>query len=163
MKATTKLAIAAAGAGVIVRQVRASRVRVPATDTGSEPPNRWRAVTINKPADQVAAGGTLPQPLADLGDLVEVRVSQAPGTKGTELAARLRTPEPGQTPGALAGRLKGQDARQVVRSALRQSKQILEAGEVLQVDPRPAGHRTSSPAGKILDAVTRRAGSEGVL
>jgi hypothetical protein len=115
-------------------------------------------VTINKPASEVAPGGVLPPPLAELGDAVEVRVTEAPDGKGTELAARLRDGEP-----PAAARLTGQDPRQDVRSALRLSKQLIEVGEVLRVDPQPAGHRTPTPAGKALDAITRRAGGEGVL
>ena len=44
-----------------------------------------------------------------------------------------------------------------------EAKELLEVGEVLRVDPQPAGHRPVTPAGKALDAITRRAGGEGVL
>jgi hypothetical protein len=148
MKTTTRLAAAAVGVGLVVRQVRRSRVRAPADDTGAEPRNRWRAVTVYKQPDEIAPGGVLPQPLADLGDSVEVRITPAPGGKGTELAARPRD-EAGSA--------------EAVRSALRKSKQLLEVGEILRVDPQPAGHRPPTPAGKVLDAVTSRAGGQGVL
>ena len=50
-----------------------------------------------------------------------------------------------------------------MRAALRESKELLEVGEVLRLDPQPAGDRTPTPIGKLLDAVTRRAGGEGVV
>jgi hypothetical protein len=157
MKVITKLAAAAIGAGVVVRQVSRSRAR-PGADSSPEPCSRWRAVTVNKPASEVAPDGALPEPLAELGDEVEVRITTAPDGKGTELAARLRDGEP-----SAVARLAGQDQRLEVRSALRRSKQLLEVGEVLRVDPQPAGHRPPTPAGKALDAITRRAGREGVV
>jgi hypothetical protein len=141
MKTTTKLAAAAAGVGIVVRQVSRSRVRPAADGTDAEPRGRWRAVTVYKRPDEI---GPLPQPLADLGDAVEVRMTPAPGGKGTELAVRGGSPAE-------------------VRSALRQSKQLLEVGEVLRVDPQPAGERAPTPAGKMLDAVVGRAGGQGVL
>jgi uncharacterized membrane protein len=164
MKTSIKVAAVAAGLGVLVQEVRRSRVRPLAAADGDDagPRNRWRAVTINQPEDQVAPDGALPQPLAELGDAVEVRISPAADGKGTELAARLREPEP-SGPGAAVKRLTGDDPRQDVRDALRRSKQLLETGEVLQMDPRPAGRRTATPGGKLLDAVSRRAGSEGVV
>lgn len=162
MKTTTKMAAAGAVAGIIVRQVRQSRARTPVDGTNGQPGNRWRAVTVNKQVSEVAPGGTLPQPLAALGESVEVRIEPAPGGKGTEIAARLRSSEP-SGPGALTTRLTGDDPRQAIRSALRQSKQLLEVGEVLRTGPQPAGHRPATPAGKTFDALTRRAGSEGVL
>jgi hypothetical protein len=157
MKITTKVGAAAVGVGVIVRQVNRSRVRA-TDDADAEPRSRWRFVTINRAVDDIAPNGVLPQPLAELGDSVDVRISPAADGKGTELGARLRSREPSAT-----ARLSGQDPRQAVRSALRQSKQLLEVGEVLRVDPQPAGHRTPTPTGKILENITQRAGGEGVL
>jgi hypothetical protein len=117
---------------------------------------------VNKPAAEVAPDGNLPEPLAALGDRVEVRITPAPDGKGTEIAARLRAPEPAG-PAAMPGRLAGRDPRQDVRSALRESKALIEVGEVLRMDPRPAGERTRAPGGKLLDAVTKRARAEGML
>jgi hypothetical protein len=118
-------------------------------------------VTVNRPATEVAPDGKLPDPLAALGDRVEVRITPAPDGKGTEVAARLRAPEP-SGPAGMSGRLAGSDPRQAVRSALRESKALIEAGEALRMDPRPAGHRTPTPGGKLIDAVTKRARAEGV-
>ena len=132
-----------------------------ASDASAESRNRWRAVTVNKPAAEVAPAGILPEPLAALDDRVEVRITAAPDGKSTEIAARLRAPEP-SGPAAVSGRLAGSDPRQAVRSALRESKALIETGEVLRVRS-PAGQRTPTPGGKLLDAVTRRARAEGVL
>jgi hypothetical protein len=104
----------------------------------------------------------LPGPLAELGDLVEVQVRAAPGGKGSELRARLRTPEPSGMASA-ATRSSGDDPRQRVRAALREAKQVIEVGEVLRVDPTPHGRRSATPTGAIVEAATRRAGGEGVL
>jgi hypothetical protein len=127
-----------------------------------EPRSRWRSVTICKPPAEVMPGDKPPAPLADLGDLVEVRVRPALQDKGAELAARLRGPEPGGVSGVLT-RVSGDDPRQRIRSALREAKQLIEAGEVLRVDPAPHGQRSASPAGKLVELATRRAGGEGVL
>ncbi len=144
-------AVAVVGGGMLVRQIRAAQH--PDALDGDRDPNRaarWRAVTIYREPDEV---GQLPQPLAALGDAIETRVRPAPGGKGTELAARLRNP----------GSAKGDSSRQELRAALRQAKQLIEVGEVLAVDPAPHGERTATPAGLVLEAVTRRADREGVL
>jgi hypothetical protein len=108
----------------------------------------------------VAPEGRLPEPLAGLGDAVEVRLRPAPGGRGTELAARLRDGAPAG-PGAAVARIAGKDPRQEVRAALRQSRQLLETGEVLTPDEQPTARRTlhSLP----LELATRRARGEGRL
>lgn len=114
--------------------------------------SRWHKVTINRGPEEVLPDGRLPAPLAALGDGVEVEVTPAPGDKGTELAARLRdTAETGSGP------------RQQVRSALREAKQLIEAGEVLCVDPTPHGHRPATAGGAIVETATKHAGGEGAL
>jgi hypothetical protein len=122
--------------------------------------DRWHSVTVNRPPEEVAPEGRLPEPLAGLGDAVEVRLRSAPGGRGTEMAARLRDGAPAG-PGAAVARIAGKDPRQEVRAALRQSKQLLETGEVLTPDEPPTTRRTlrSLP----LELATRRAGGEGRL
>ena len=85
----------------------------------------------------------------------------APGGRGTELAARLRSGTAPSGLGGIAARAAGNDPRQQVRSALRQSKQLLETGEVLSPDEPSTTRRTlrSLP----LELATRRAGGEGRL
>ncbi|RRQ25268.1 hypothetical protein DK926_24115 [Rhodococcus sp. Eu-32] len=133
------------------------------TDVGDgEPRSRWRSVTIDRSPDEVMPNGVLPQPLAALGDRIEVQVREAAGGKGTELAARLRQPEPSGL-GSVAARVSGDDPRQQVRAALREAKQLIEVGEVLRVDPTPHCTRTATPTGKLVELATRRSGGEGVL
>ncbi|WP_297618995.1 hypothetical protein [Nocardioides sp.] len=150
----------AARAGLtVVRQVRS--VLHPASDRPAEPGSTasgWLAVTVLcDPSD--LADTPLPAPLAELGDDVEVRLTPAPGDKGTELAVRLR--ERG-TSGGERGRLTGSDLTSDLRSALRKAKQLIEVGEVLVVDPAPHGRRTATPGGVLLEAWTKVAPKAGV-
>jgi hypothetical protein len=158
--ATRISAVVALGAGGLAARQVLRRANGTAGD--AEPAGRWRAVTINRSPDEVAPDGKLPEPLAQLEDRIEVRVRPAPGGKGTELAARLREPEPSGLTSA-AQRIKGDDPRQQVRAALREAKQLLEVGEVLRLEPVPHGKRTSTPAGKLIELATRRASGEGIL
>jgi hypothetical protein len=121
---------------------------------------RWHVVTVNRPPGEVAPDGRLPDPLAELGDLVEVQVRPAPGDRGTELAARLRRPEPTGVRSA-AARVSGNDPRQELRTALRHAKQLCETGEVLKADTPPTARRTLRNL--PLELATRRAGGEGRL
>ncbi|WP_201408508.1 hypothetical protein [Mycobacterium paraintracellulare] len=149
-------------AGHLVRQLQ-RRLGGEATEAGdAEPRSRWRSVTINKGPEEVMPNGQVPAPLAALGDRVEVQLREAAGGKGTELAARLRQPEPGGL-GSVVARVSGDDPRQQVRAALRQAKQLIEVGELLRIDPTPHGTRTATPTGKLVDFADRRAGGEGVL
>jgi hypothetical protein len=153
--------LAAGGAAVVVVRQLQRRV-VGGAGSTAEPRSRWRAVTINRSPEEVMPESRVPGPLAELGDLVEVEVRAAPGGKGSELRARLRSPEPSGAASA-AARLSGEDPRQRVRSALREAKQLIEVGEVLRVDPTPHGRRTATPTGALVEAATKRAGGEGVL
>jgi hypothetical protein len=100
----------------------------------------------------------LPEPLADYGEEIEVRVRAAAGGKGTELGARLRD----RGSGSAASRLTGTDPQADLRSALRRAKQLIEVGEVLAVDPVPHGNRTMTPGGVLLETWTRVASKAGV-
>ncbi|MGW0466276.1 hypothetical protein ACWDX6_13510 [Streptomyces sp. NPDC003027] len=148
--------VVAAVVGTGVAAVRRNRSR-----TGGEPPGaRWLTVTINRAPTDVMPGDTLPVPLDKLADRVEARVRPAPGDRGTELAVRLKdAPSAAET--SLPGRLAGQDPRQEVRTALREAKALLEAGEVMRPDAPPTTRET--PAGKVIGMVSRRSGGEGVL
>jgi hypothetical protein len=112
---------------------------------------RWQVITVNREVDAVAPGAVLRGPVADLGDRVETAVSPAVGRGGTEVRARFRPNVPGSSD------------RTELRLALRRTKQLVETGEILAVDPQPAGNRPRTPAGSLLDAVVRRAPKEGVL
>jgi hypothetical protein len=95
---------------------------------------------VNRSSDDV--GGTTPGPLAELGDAVEVQVHPAPGDKGSELRARWR--DGAELP-------EDQDPAQVLREALRTSKQVLEVGWVLE----PGRHTTNEET--VLNAPLRKA------
>jgi hypothetical protein len=117
----------------------------------------WMAVTVLRPPDEVDVQH-LPAPLAALGDQIEVRVQPASQDRGTELAARLRD----APRGSRLDRLGGKDAEAHLRQALRESKQLLEVGEVLAVDPTPHGQRTSTPGGALIERWTTAAPRGGV-
>ncbi|MET7666909.1 hypothetical protein ABZS39_02065 [Micromonospora luteifusca] len=136
----------ALGSAALTGAVRLWRVprRRGRTGADSDPaaPARWEVVTVDRPPEQVLPGGHWPEPLRRLDGAVEVRVRTAPGDRGTELAAR---PLAGATPPAgLAAHLVGDDPGLLVRRALRQVKQRVEAGEVLRADrsalDRPEAH-----------------------
>jgi hypothetical protein len=135
---------------------RLQHVRLPGLGQSSVPEDpetaarRWRAVTVLCSPEQVGTGADLPAPLAALGDRLDLRITPAPGDRGTELAARYRD------------RPSDDDLR-ALRSALRETKQLIEVGEVLRVDPAPHGVRTPTPQGTALEGATARAGGEGVL
>jgi hypothetical protein len=158
---TTATAVVAVGGGaaLLIRQLQ--RRAAAGAGAAAEPRSRWRAVTINRSPEEVMPDGP-PGPLAELGDLVEVEVRAAPGGKGSELRARLRSPEPTGA-ASVAARLSGDDPRQRVRAALREAKQLIEVGEVLRVDPTPHGRRTATPTGAFVDLATDRAPGEGLL
>jgi hypothetical protein len=156
----TAAVVTAGGAGFLLARRWRGRNQAYGSTSEAEPRSRWRVVTINASSEEVMPDGQVPEPLARLGDLVEVELSAAPGGKGTELRARLRQPKPGES---AADRLSGNDPRQQVRSALREAKQLVEAGEVLRVDPVPHGRRTPTPTGWLVEFVTQHAPGEGVL
>lgn len=91
-------------------------------------------VTINRPPNEVLPGGRRPEPLRRLGRAIQVDVWPAPAGRGTELAARIR---PGATLPGLAAHVAGDHPERVVRTALRQAKQLAETGEVLRADRSP--------------------------
>jgi hypothetical protein len=92
----------------------------------------------------------VPAPLAAFGDRLDVRVTPAPGDRGAELAARFRGPVTHDEMGDL-------------RAALRESKALVEVGEVLRVDPQPHGRRKPTPQGAALEGMAEAAPKEGVL
>ena len=111
-------------------------------------PARWRVVTVNRPIRELES---LPAPLADLGDAVEVRLVPAPGDRGTEIHARLSDASRGDSGQAL----------EALRSALRQAKQLAEVGYLLEADLNTTTKRT--PLNEPLRHATRHAGGEGRL
>ncbi|MFC6084580.1 hypothetical protein [Sphaerisporangium aureirubrum] len=145
-------AMALGGGGIgAMRWYTARRTRARAGRQGA----RWLTVTINRRPEEVVPDGRLPEPLARLGDTIEVQVREAPGDRGTELGARPVLQAPTGVDQVLA-RLGGEDPRQAVRRALRESKCLIETGEVLR--PEPLGPRRPVPAGRTADLAARRGG-----
>ncbi|GAA3772984.1 hypothetical protein [Micromonospora maritima] len=122
------LALAVGGAGALVRR----RTRRPGTDPR---PGRWQVVTVTGIPEQVLPPGRWPEPLRRLDGAVEVHARPAPGGRGTELAVRPLGGEP-TLPG-FAAHLVGDDPGRFLRQVLRETKQLLETGEVLRADRSP--------------------------
>jgi hypothetical protein len=102
---------------------------------------RWHVVTVFRPLDEVAV--SLPDRLAAPG--VEVELRPAPGDRGTEIHAR-----------AVDGAVSDAD----LRRDLRESRSLLEVGEVL----RPGGPTTEPTVlNRALRAATRHGREEGLL
>ena len=125
-----------------LRQDRADEIR------------RWRALTIDRPVEQISPGGELPAALAALGSNIEVDIHSAPGNWGTEVAVRWVGPKKAPS---------GEDPPVVVRRALREVKQLAEVGEVLQGEPRPEGERPATPTGWMVDRAEKNADKGAVL
>ncbi|MEU8194504.1 hypothetical protein AB0C10_12075 [Microbispora amethystogenes] len=149
-------ALAAAGLGMARWAAARGRTPVPAKDPLAA--GRWLGVTINRPPEEVAPGERLPEPLTRVD--AEVRMNPAPGGRGTELYARPRE-RTARAEGALT-RLRGEDSRTAVRTALREAKSLLETGDVLRSDEEVATTRPTLP-GKVLDLALGRASEGGRL
>jgi hypothetical protein len=151
---TTVAGVAAGAGGMVLKRLQNARVpgtgRPPVHDDPKTAVRRWRVVTVLCSPEQVGTADSLPAPLASFRDRIELRVTPAPGDKGTELAARLR------------GGVTDHDIEEL-RSALRRAKQLLEAGEVLRVDPVPHGRRKPTPQGELLEKAATEAPGGGVL
>jgi hypothetical protein len=116
----------------------------------------WQTVTILATPEEVAPDGVLPAPLAQLAEIIDTRLELAPGGRGTELSARTTLgPKPDPT------LWKGADPARQIRTALQHAKQLIEVGEVLSVEPQPAGKRRR--AGLLVDLMTGDADQEGVV
>jgi hypothetical protein len=150
---------AARAGGALVRQLRATLGTSTSQPAGARhSASGWLSVTVFCEPTSLD-GASLPVPLTELGDRIEVDVRPAPGGKGTELSARLKDRS---TPGSAGSRLTGSDAESELRSALRRAKQLIEVGEVLAVDPAPHGERTATPGGALLESWTKDAPGAGV-
>lgn len=148
---------------------RLSRHPDPSEAFGSDPelesesdPYRWQSVTVLAGPRRIAPDGRLPAPLAELADLIEIRLEPAPGGRGTQLSARTRTgPKPDAAAKDSTG-WKGVDPAREIRDALQRARQLVETGEVLVVEPQPAGRRRPA-RGLLVDLMTGDADQEGVV
>jgi hypothetical protein len=143
----------------LVRALRRRRFPTPepAYEESFSDPFRWQAVTILATPVQIAPGGRLPAPLAELAHLVDTKLEPAPGGRGSQLAARVKSAPPSE-----ANSWKGHDLSGQIRSALQHAKQLVEVGEVLSVEPQPVGKRRR-PATGLLMSLMGQADQEGVL
>ena len=91
---------------------------------------------------------------------MEVQVRPAPAGRGTELAVRLLAGEPG-TMAATTARITGKDPRHAVRRALRETRSLIETGEVLLPDAPATTRRTLF--NRPLALATRHGREEGLL
>ena len=135
----------AAGQMILVRRLRGPGA------AGRRGRPAWLVATVDRAEHEVAPDGRLPEPLARLGDAIEVQVRPAPGDRGTELWVRPRA-------GADSA---GADAWARTRLALRQAKTIAETGEVLQPD-RP-GTARSTLLNRPIEYAVRQAREVGRL
>lgn len=72
---------------------------------------------------------------------VILRFQPAPGNRGTEVHAHVRTPSTTRLIGELFQSAGGQSLEQRTRESLRRVKQLLEAGEIATTDGQPHGAR----------------------
>ena len=121
-------------------------------------PFRWQTVTVLATPDEVAPDGQLPAPLAELAEVIDTRLEPAPGGRGSQLSARTK---PGPKPDSTLW--KGEDPTRRIRSALQHAKQLTEVGEVLSMEPQPAGKRRRPAAGLLVDLMTGDADQEDVV
>lgn len=121
-------------------------------------PLRWQSVTILAAPERIAPGGRFPEPLAHLAEIVDIKLEPAPGDRGTQLSARTKLgPKPDST------LWKGEDPARQIRTALQHAKQLVEVGEVLSVEPQPAGKRRRPSTGLLVGLMTGDADQEGVV
>jgi hypothetical protein len=144
--------VGAVGAVVSVGRRAAEAVTERLGAGGQQDPMRWRVVTIYRPIEELQQ--TLPQPLADLGDAIEVRVRQGPDSKGTEVAARL-------SPSRITQLEDPGRALEELRSALRRAKQLCEIGWVHEANVNSTTRTT--PLNAPMREALRHAGGEGRL
>jgi hypothetical protein len=144
------VALVAAGGVTAQRLWKLHEERNPGSggkDTAGE--SRWNVVTVASEY-RLVADAALPAPLQKLSDRVEVRFRAAPGDRGVEIAARPREGD-------------DEDLRGEIRQALRDSKQLIETGEILRITPRPEGERRPTPTGAVVDWAERIGKKGGVL
>ena len=138
--------VAAAGAAAVAARKLADR----GMGASDQDLTRWRVVTVARSPEDVS--GSTPGPLAELGEGVEVRTQAAPGDRGTELSARWRDG---------ADLSEQADPVRALRTALRNAKQMLEVGWVLESDRNTTTQET--PLNAPLRKAIKLAKGEGLL
>jgi hypothetical protein len=149
--------MAAVTAGAAATPAVRRLVRAVGAGAGAGDADRWHTVTVLCPPKEAEARRDTP--LAALGDAVEVRVVPAPGDRGSELHARLAPAGDGN--GRRGGTQNVAERVEELRTALRETKQVLEIGWVVQPD-RPGTTRPTA-LNAPLRAVTAHARGRGWL
>jgi hypothetical protein len=93
-------------------------------------PGRGLVITIYRQPDDVRPQVDGSGPLSRMRGEIELTVRPAPGDKGTELVARPTASDGGSV-----------ERRRAVRAALRETKSILECGEVVEPSRQQHGQR----------------------
>jgi hypothetical protein len=110
---------------------------------GAPTSGRRHVITVNRPVAELAE--VLPEPLSAYDGALEVQLSPAPGDRGTEISVR-----------ALDDTVSDGD----IRRLLRESRSLLEVGDVLQ----PGGPTTTpTTLNRPLRAATRHGREGGLL
>ncbi|WP_433789897.1 hypothetical protein [Actinoplanes sp. CA-252034] len=112
----------------------------------SGPPRRRHVITVYRPLSELEVT-QLPGSLKEIIEGVEIRLAEAPGGRGTEISVRI----PDDSPVS-----EGE-----VRRALRETRSLLEAGDVLL----PSGPPTTVPTllNRPLQTVTQNGREGGLL
>ncbi|MFB4351422.1 hypothetical protein [Microbacterium sp. CR_7] len=153
VKTAVSVAVAGVAAGLVARElVREKR----GTAGDGRHPEGWKAVTVLGDAESFGSGG-YPEPLQRLRDALEIRTDPAPADKGFEVHARVRDDAD------VTDVFGDEDPEQSLRAALRDTKQLVETGEVLRGTPRPHGHRPVTLFGAAVDEAEAEATGGGVL
>jgi uncharacterized membrane protein len=98
---------------------------------------QWDAEVINDEPDRLIAWRSLGG--ADVDNAGSVRFVEAPGGRGTEVHVAMDYIPPAGRVGSWLAKLFGRDADQLVRSDLRQFKQLMETGEIPTIEGQPRG------------------------
>ena len=133
---------------MIAGPLAAGAVAVAAARRGGRSTNAFRrhVVTVYRPLAELESE-QLPGSLREIADDVEISLRAAPGGRGTEIAVRI--PDGSKT---TAGD---------VRRALRETRSLLEAGDVLLPSGPPTTVRTLT--NRPLQAATRHGREGGLL
>ena len=98
---------------------------------------KWEAEIINEEPDRLIAWKSLGG--SDVDNAGSVRFVEAPGGRGTEVHVVMDYIPPAGRVGSWLAKLFGRDADQLIRSDLRQFKQLMETGEIASVEGQPRG------------------------
>lgn len=115
---------------------------------------RWNAEIIAETPGEKIAWKSLPE--SDLDSAGSVRLSDAPGGRGTEIRVEMQYNPPAGAVGAYVAKLFGREPEQQMASDLRRLKQLLESGEIASTEGQPKGGN-----GKMAARTQHQKTSEG--